>query len=282
MIAPEFRFHLPHERLRPYLRGYLFGDFEGGPPVDDYIYPEWGHIRVATSGDWILRLGDTVLSTSITPVIACGPSSRPIKAMAVPPTRTVSIGLMPLGWARLFGLSAEDFADRLRPMVEVRPDVADCLLPIVRGVTDDAALCVMLDDLFLSLEAAGPPISPLMARACALVLDEEIRTAELFAASLGRSARQLSRLSREIFGFPPKLLLRRQRFLRSLLALRLNPGMRSSLVIDKGYYDHSHFIRDFHRFMGMSPRQYFTRPHPLMDEATSVIKLDIGATPKAA
>ena len=67
---------------------------------------------------------------------------------------------------------------------------------------------------------------------------------DALAQALGVSSRHLARLSLRKFGFAPKLLLRRQRFLRTLQELRDHPGEGWASLIDAWYYDQSHFVRD--------------------------------------
>lgn len=35
--------------------------------------------------------------------------------------------------------------------------------------------------------------------------------------------------------------------------------------MDHHYHDQAQFVRDFHKFMGLSPREYAARPHPILD-----------------
>src|SRR3546814_969262 len=83
----------------------------------------------------------------------------------------------------------------------------------------------------------------------------------------GLSERSVERLSRRAFGFPPKLLLRRQRFLRSLARFMLDPSMAWTATLDHHYYDQAQFIRDFQRFMGMRPGVYAARAKPILGAA---------------
>ena len=228
------------------------------------------------SGDWTVRVGNTVISTATTAAVIYGPTSRTIKLTATPPSEAVSVGILPLGWTHLIGLSAARFADRLAPLSEVFPDTATSLRRALQDADSDDAKRSVLDDIFLSLGAQRAEPSSLLLRAHQLILDPAITTAEEFAAGLGRSGRQVSRLSREMFGFSPKLLLRRQRFLRSLTVLRTNHGRPWSELIDPAYYDHSHFVRDFRRFMGMSPSQYYALPRLMVDHAARMREQQIG------
>jgi len=67
--------------------------------------------------------------------------------------------------------------------------------------------------------------------------------------------------------FPPKLLLQRQRFLRTLAVLRQNVGRPWADLIDARYYDQSHLARDFNRFMGMPPSEYFSLKRDMLEPA---------------
>lgn len=75
------------------------------------------------------------------------------------------------------------------------------------------------------------------------------------AARVGLSVRQLERVFGEHVGLTPKVYLRILRFQQVLAALR--EGGRSTswaeLAISHGYYDQSHFIGDFTRFVGVAP-----------------------------
>ena len=60
------------------------------------------------------------------------------------------------------------------------------------------------------------------------------------------------------------LLLRRQRLMRSLAAFMLEPRASWSAVIDRHYHDQSHFVHEFHAFMGCTPSDYAAQPHPVL------------------
>jgi methylphosphotriester-DNA--protein-cysteine methyltransferase len=84
------------------------------------------------------------------------------------------------------------------------------------------------------------------------------------AAVAGLPAHTLERTCRRHFGFPPRLLLRRQRFMRSLSQYMLDPSLKWIGAIDSHYHDQAQFVRDFHAFMDMSPSEYAARPHPVL------------------
>ena len=132
------------------------------------------------------------------------------------------------------------------------------------GLVAQAAL---LDQLFERLDRVGPPLNPMLLAVHERLLNPAVDTVAALADSIDLSVRQLTRVSLAMFGFAPKLLIRRQRFLRTLQALIDQPERAMVAIIDEGYFDQSHFVRDFKAFMGMSPSRYFALPRPLLGPA---------------
>ena len=91
----------------------------------------------------------------------------------------------------------------------------------------------------------------------------------------------MQRVADRAFGFPPKLLLRRARFLRSLHALRVARRGEAASVIDPNYTDHSHFIRDAHDFLGMSPQAFLDIDMPLLKRSLD-LRAQVLGTPAQA
>jgi AraC-like DNA-binding protein len=55
----------------------------------------------------------------------------------------------------------------------------------------------------------------------------------------------------------PKLFSRIQRFQQTRTFIQQNPSPNwASLALDLGYFDQSHFIREFLEFSGLSPTDY--------------------------
>lgn len=78
------------------------------------------------------------------------------------------------------------------------------------------------------------------------------------AQSLGVSERQLERRFLARVGVTPKRFATLHRFERAVARARTAPSLTTA-ALDAGYYDQSHFIRDFRRFTGSSPREHFER-----------------------
>jgi len=98
-------------------------------------------------------------------------------------------------------------------------------------------------------------------------MNKDVATVGEMSEQLAMSPRSLERLSLRAFGFAPKLLLRRQRFMRSLAQFMLDPSLAWIRTLDCHYVDQAHFVRDFKRFMTMSPSAYAALDHPVLRAA---------------
>ena len=98
----------------------------------------------------------------------------------------------------------------------------------------------------------------------AALVDPGVSSVAGLVDQLGIGQRTIERTCDHAFGFRPKLLLRRQRFLRSLSHYMLDPSLKWIGALDGQYHDQAQFVRDFKEFMGMSPRQYAALDKPIL------------------
>ncbi len=83
------------------------------------------------------------------------------------------------------------------------------------------------------------------------------------AEALGYSQKRLIAQFREHLGLPPKTLARVMRFERAVGMIRKAEGVDwAQVVLDCGYYDQAHLIREFKQFAGMTPGAYAGRLRP--------------------
>src|SRR5690606_8193160 len=96
------------------------------------------------------------------------------------------------------------------------------------------------------------------------MVDLSVASVAEFGEHCGLGRRTLERLCHRYFGFSPKLLLRRQRFMRSLADFMLEHATNWSEAMDYHYHDQAQFVREFRAFMCMNPREYAAREHPIL------------------
>jgi AraC-like DNA-binding protein len=80
------------------------------------------------------------------------------------------------------------------------------------------------------------------------------------AKYLGLSQRRFIQVFKAEVGITPKLFSRIQRFQQTRLFIERTPSPNwASLALDLGYFDQSHFIREFLEFAGLRPTDYLNR-----------------------
>ncbi|WEK43474.1 MAG: helix-turn-helix domain-containing protein [Candidatus Sphingomonas colombiensis] len=172
----------------------------------------------------------------------------------------VGIGLHAEGWARLFGGDLSAYANRVVPLSALDMGADALRETLDRDRHPPAAFEQWLDRLLASHRV----VDPRLARLEALITDATVMRIEMLAEELNLTARQLGTLTRQNFGFTPKVLLRRRRFLRALsVTLDAAPEESGGLLAAAGYWDRSHFLRDAHLFLGCSIREFRQRRGPL-------------------
>ncbi len=265
-LKVQVRFYPPPEALRRYFTTFYLVEWTvpGGGRIEDHLMPEWANLRIhdgEAPEAW--TLGGQWVSGTRFPVT--GPSSQAVR-FAVGSTRMWGIGLLPLGWAKFVGAPAADYADRV---LDGHSDPAFAhFRPLVDGLYGEAADHQAEYDRIAAFFTAhaGVPLADearIMAIHAALV-DPGTASVGQMVARAGASQRTIERVCRRAFGFSPKLLLRRQRFMRSLSQFMLDPSLKWIGAIDGSYHDQAQFVRDCRQFMGMTPSQYAALPKQLI------------------
>lgn len=269
----------PAPQLRDYLTSYAVLDSVVQESWHDleWMLPGWGQIWIVMTPEPIkVKIGNRAYEP-VPKALLYGVTSRAMPVSARGGV-TVAIDLSPLGWARFIPRPAETLRDRLVPLETVLPaPMAEELGSRLARSDRAAAVKGVLDDFFSRHLPPPNPDEPRIREIWAAIADE--RAADLGAAAMihGIDPRTASRLSRQYFGFPPKLLMMRARFLRALLGLLDARPDADFKAVPPGYHDQSHFLRDARRFLGMTPRQYASHPSPYAAAARRARKLVIGS-----
>lgn len=257
------RVYLPAPPLRAYVTFYYF--VEASEPLTDFLYPEWGNVRLAVAGHWTV-LNDPRDRALPHDRALFGPTDR-CGQIVTDGGKTAGFGLTPLGWNRLIGSDAGPMANRVREIDgELGLGLSETQAAIKASDGDDTVGVAGFDAVLLARLARCAPNDPLV-----LAADRALRrlptSVPSFAAEVGVAPRTLQRLCLLAFGFPPKRLLRRQRFLETLGMIRVSKDATIGELMGEDYHDQSHFNRDFRDFMGMTAREYARTPRALMQAA---------------
>lgn len=247
-----------------------------GPPgceIEDLLHPEWGNLRFGFGPAW--SVGDHLGQLTEAPgAVLFGPTSRARRIVARPGL-SIGVGLTPIGWASLVQRSAGPLADQLEPAELSFGAAVEALHADLEAAADDGARAGLIDAFLIGRRAPAPVAA--MQRMIDALAEPGVRTVAELAARAGMSEVTATRACVRWFGFPAKLLLRRQRFLRTLDAVFKGVDTPLSELIDQAYADQSHFNREFKRMMGFNPKAYLRRPRPILTSAAANRERALGA-----
>lgn len=176
----------------------------------------------------------------------------------------LQLNLTPLGASAFLGAPAGEVAGRVVDLEDALGAEAPALLEQLHGLPTWEARFDGLEEHMAARLAGLRPSSPDVAWAWGRLTETQgrVTVAEL-AAELRCSRRHLAARFREQVGLPPKAAARILRFDRAARALRsgAHPSL-AELARDCGYFDQSHFNRDFQAFSGWSPTELAARLLP--------------------
>lgn len=267
----QSRNYTPSERLAPYIaRHYVFevnapDQFE----LVDHLLAETAWVRLLLRGEWAAEAIKGMWS-NVGKAVFFGPNSQPMKVRVRGGFRVVGLAFCPAGWRALTDIPADAFTDRMVPLSDMLGRRAQVLLDEVsrfdEGVGSDAAIIAAIEAVVSDLlEARGwPRADAAMQRFELIARNHSTAMVRDIAQELGMSERQLERRCSPTFGLSPKGVLRRSRFLDMATAMRgiSNPDERELAALR--YYDQPQLIREFRRYITMTPRQFQNTPTPLL------------------
>ncbi len=242
--------------------------------LEDYLQPEWANIRFFAGSTPSAQIGKSSVSGAA--FVATGPSSLPCR-FELGSAKMWGIGFLPLGWARFFDVPAYDLSN-LTCNGASHPAFArfEALTPVL---TDpEASEEEQLDHIVITLGTMMRPSrdEPKILRVHEALVSGQCVTVSELADRCAMSVRTLERVCQRYFGFTPKRLMRRQRFMRSLTSFMLyqaqaaqNGTAKKALgrwteAMDAEYHDQAQFTREFREFMTMLPSDYAALEHPIL------------------
>lgn len=189
-----------------------------------------------------------------------GQLTRPLHLRASGAASVVGVRFKPDGARAFFGRPMRECVDVRIALDDVWAGSGTRLADAMAAV-DDAATRIALADAFVAERIAAQADGDDEAVACCVAMIEASGgqvaiDALLQAARLGR--RQLERRFAEAVGVGPALLAAIFRF-RSVFDLIEHDSDRpwTDAALGAGFYDQSHFIREFRRFVGCTPGEFF-------------------------
>ncbi|MCI8623104.1 MAG: helix-turn-helix transcriptional regulator [Provencibacterium sp.] len=241
-----YRYILPHPLLRPFIAHYTLtvpGRSGMGPELT--LFPD-------ASGCLVFRLGEWE-----TQAYYWGPTTRTAAVQNdLEEVFRFFVEFRPCGAFALTGLSQADLADCRYALDAVDSQAERQLAGILAGCGELRACTEAVDRFFLKRLEKGR-LSGAQEQLCRLLgAQAGPRSAGELAGELGYSLRHAGRIALPVLGMGLKTYERLLRLNLAVSQLKTLDKTFAHLSQEAGYYDQPHFIHDFKRLTGKTPREY--------------------------
>jgi AraC-like DNA-binding protein len=177
------------------------------------------------------------------------------------PFNYVGIRFLPTVFPQFYGIDASEISNRFEHLSVVVPETSEFLGIQLNPSQTMEQIRRVLDDYFLnSLAKAAPSDDNRLYKALHTILENQGDLNVETDIDAGISPRQLRRIFKYYIGDTAKTFSKVVQFQN---ILRAKPSGQSlignKLFYDVGYYDQSHFIKDFKKFYGVTPSRAFAR-----------------------
>lgn len=257
----SIRYFAPAAALRDCISSYYW--FTSDLPVfSDLMRAELPQIRLVAAGCAANHYPGGEVVSGISALLQ-GPTSAPVRFTASGRLHVFGLGLLPLGWAQLVGVPADELADKAVPLDGVFGPCVNDLLDAVTMAADEAARVAAVDRFFLCmLERARAAPRWFTALTDDWLTASMAPDVDALVAASGMSQRSVERLSRRLYGASPKLLARKYRALGAAVRMG-NHELSDWTQTGESFYDQAHFIHEFKQFTGMTPKRFMADAAPV-------------------
>lgn len=253
MSSVTLDYATPEEALRGHLS--VFYEFRADVPVfEDVERADLAQVRFLLSGsDAWYRFADGTQQNA--PAIQIlGPTTGPTISHATGPVHMFGAGLLPSGWGAMLDFEASLLVNRVIDATELFGKGLYKSLDAMRATTTIDEKVAIGSAIAHLLIARGHSAAFDFARIVDdWLADSPSPDVNVLIAATGLSRRQVERNCKAIYGSPPKLLARKYRALKAAIALAKHEAGVEELV-DHGFYDQSHMIREIKHFTGVTPK----------------------------
>jgi AraC-like DNA-binding protein len=253
MADPTLTYYDPPESLKPYVSFfYEFNSYTNH--FHDYDRADYAQMRFILGGTngWFDFIDG--VSQPMPPVFVVGPTMGRTGVRGDGHIFLFGVGLRPAGWAAIMPIDASKAVNRVFDAAELfgsHIQKTHKTLLSLTNTADRLKVGYALLEALIGFENE-------QVRSFTALVDEWLSSSlspdvnSLVEAS-GLSRRQVERNCKRYYGAPPKMLARKYRATRAAVRLANGETCEDDLI-ENGFYDQSHFIRELKHFTGMTPK----------------------------
>jgi len=273
-IDTIFKFHKPKPPLSNFVDSFWLYEGRGATHQTERILPT-GTLELAINlRQNELRFYDPERPynrSRLSGAVVSGAHGSGFAPESVEEVIIIGVHFKPGGAFPFLGLPAGDLADTHADLEALWGPSASRLRERLREASTSAERFQLLQEALLSRLCPGVEKHYAVSTALEMFGNHAKPTVREAAKYLGLSQRRFIQIFKGEVGMTPKLFSRIQRFQQTRTFIQQNPFPDwTTLALDFGYFDQSHFIREFLEFSGLSPTDYITRRKRFFEHNTHV------------
>lgn len=266
MLVPEIRnLYKPVQPTASHVKGVSYQEFLPDPQLNDHIYCYWRlRAKEPLSLPFTYRVvADGCIDIFFEPGVAAesfamGFCKKYTEFALESRFDYFGIRFLPTIFPQLFGINASLLSNRVENLEVILPQISTFIANSFASADEDSKITEQLDLHFREIiNGVKFKADARFSNALSHILQNEGNIDVEKDLQSGISQRQLRRLFRFYLGTTAKTFSQVVRFQKILNAPP--SSIKDKLFFDAGYYDQSHFIKEFRNFYGITPSKAFGR-----------------------
>jgi len=267
----EFSYFPPSEILKPYIRHYYLFRSTEATAFEDTVFP---------SGDMeiIFNLGEgswTTANMPNPPIELWGQITKPLAIRSTGLHTMLGVKFFPHSAAYFLDDSIGQFNDQVTDFRLVLGSSVKQLYARLQATPGVAGRIALLESFLLSRMTRGEKdksgkrsfridkVGHILKTMTNIPADATGPRINAIATQHGITARYLNKLIFQHTGLTPVSFNKIRRFQFSLRLIARNDQPLTSIAYESGYFDQSHFIKEFKSFTGLTPSAYLKNISPV-------------------
>lgn len=271
----------PGARLRPLVRFYwVLSCPQNAPVVDEYLAPDGFEEIIFSYGGAYTRkaCGDNTNTQTLKGSYIVGGKDTGLLCTRATTLNMIGIKFWPQSLSLLLGIPFNSLLNKTLTLEDLQSPKLNALESRLFECEDISRIQQTLDaTLETWLETEN--IDRMLNMAVSMIFNSAGNTSiDEITRRCGCHYRTLEKRFREKLGHSPKSLAKTVRFKNTFHAISTASSAKKFDLNQFGYYDQSHFSKEFKLFTGTSPGKFFSQHHPVSTQVFDASQLaDLGS-----